>query len=594
MELPRRFQVERVSFVRKTKIVCTIGPASEERELLRSLIRSGLNVARLNFSHGTHEEHLVRIKRIREVAAEECKYVAIMLDTKGPEIRIGTFAEGPITLVPGDAFTLTTEQVPGTPERVSVTYKGLPRDVLPGDRLLLDDGLLEIRVEDKSETEVFCRVVVGGPLSNRKGLNVPGKRVNLPAISPQDEADLRFGISQGVDFIAASFMRTAADVLAIRKFLERHGAAIPIIAKLENKEGVDNLDAILKVADGLMVARGDMGVEFPAEEVPIIQKEMIQKCNAAGKPVITATQMLDSMIRNPRPTRAEASDVANAVYDGTDAIMLSGETASGKYPLESVQTMARIALRTEQALSYDGYTGRKHGATVTDAISHATVQAAAELGAAAIITSTQSGWTARMVAKYRPRAPIIAVTTEEATARRLNLLCGVYPVMGETITTTDEMMQEAVMRSLSAGLIRNGDLVVITAGVPVGVPGTTNLLKVHVVGDVLARGTGIGLLHSEGRICVAKNAAEALSKLEQGDILVTPATDRDYMGVLDKAGGIIAEEGGLTSHAAIVGLNLNKATIVGVNGATSLLKDGQLVTLDGARGLVYKGHAAVK
>lgn len=580
--------------MRKTKIVCTIGPASEEREMLRSLIRAGLNVARLNFSHGTHEEHLVRIRLIREVAAEEGKYVAIMLDTKGPEIRIGTFAEGPISLTPGDTFILTTESVPGTRERVSVTYKGLPNDVVPGDRLLLDDGLLEIKVEGTSETEVFCRVVVGGPLSNRKGLNVPGKRVNLPAISAQDEADLRFGIAQGVDFIAASFMRTAADVLAIRKFLERNGASIPIIAKLENKEGVDNLDAILKVADGLMVARGDMGVEFPAEEVPIIQKQMIQKCNAAGKPVITATQMLDSMIRNPRPTRAEASDVANAVYDGTDAIMLSGETASGKYPLESVQTMARIAERTEQAIAYDTYVGRKHGSTVTDAISHATVQAAAELGAAAIITSTQSGWTARMVAKYRPKAPIIAVTTEETTARRLNLLWGVYPVMGETITTTDEMMQEAVLRSLGAGFIRNGDLVVITAGVPVGVPGTTNLLKVHVVGDVLARGTGIGQHNSEGRICIAKNAAEAESKLQPGDILVTPATDRDYMGVLEKAGGIIAEEGGLTSHAAIVGLNLNKATIVGVNGATRILKDGEMVTLDGSRGLIYKGQTQVK
>jgi len=564
--------------------------------MLRSLIRAGMDIARLNFSHGTHDEHLVRLRAIREAAELEGKHIAIMLDTKGPEIRIGTFADGPITLSAGDLFTLSTQPVSGNAERVSVTYQGLPADVRPGDRLLLDDGLLEFKVESTTESSVCCRVVVGGPLSNRKGLNVPGKRVNLPAISAQDEADLRFGVANGVDLIAASFMRTAADVLAIRRFIESCGGNIPIIAKIENKEGVDNLDVILKVADGFMVARGDMGVEFPAEEVPLIQKQMIHKGNAAGKPVITATQMLDSMIRNPRPTRAEASDVANAVFDGTDAIMLSGETASGKYPLESVMTMARIATRTEQALTYNPEHG--HGyqatATVTDAISHATVQAASQLEAAAIITSTQSGWTARMVAKYRPKAPIIAVTTKEVTARRLNLLWGVYPVLGETISTTDEMTEEAVKRSLQAGLIKNGDLVVITAGVPVGVPGTTNLIKVHVVGDVLARGTGIGALNAEGRVCIAKNAAEAQAKLRDGDILVTTATERDYMDVLPKAGGIVAEEGGLTSHAAIVGLNLNKATIIGVAGATEILKDGQLVTLEGTRGLIYQGHAQVK
>ncbi len=582
--------------MRKTKIVCTIGPASSDREMLRNLIRAGMDVARLNFSHGTHDEHLVRLKAIRAAAELEGKHIAIMLDTKGPEIRIGTFANGPITLSAGDVFTLTTKAVAGTAEHVSVTYLGLPQDVRSGDRLLLDDGLLELRVESTTDSEVRCRVVVGGPLSNRKGLNVPGKRVNLPPISPQDEADLRFGVANEVDLIAASFMRTAADVIAIRKFLESCGGNIPIIAKIENKEGVDNLDAILKVADGFMVARGDMGVEFPAEEVPLIQKQMIHKGNAAGKPVITATQMLDSMIRNPRPTRAEASDVANAVFDGTDAIMLSGETASGKYPLESVVTMARIATRTEQALAYNSDHGHSYqaNATVTDAISHATVQAASQLTAAAIITSTQSGWTARMVAKYRPKAPVIAVTTKEATARRLNLLWGVYPVLGETIATTDEMMDEAVKRSLAAGLIKNGDLVVITAGVPVGVPGTTNLIKVHVVGDVLARGTGIGALNAEGRVCIANSAAEAAAKLQAGDILVTASTDRDYMEALSKAGGIVAEEGGLTSHAAIVGLNLNKATIIGVTGATQILKDGQLVTLDGSRGLIYKGHAQVK
>jgi pyruvate kinase len=491
---------------------------------------------------------------------------------------------------------LTTAKISGDSERVSVSYLDLPKDVHPGDRLLLDDGLLELRVEAVSGEDIYCRVVVGGPLSNRKGVNVPGKRVNLPALSAQDEADLRFGVENNVDFIAASFMRSASDVHDIRKFLERMGANIPIIAKIENKEGIDNLDAILKVADGLMVARGDMGVEFPPEEVPLIQKEMIKKCNLAGKPVITATQMLDSMIRNPRPTRAEASDVANAIFDGTDAIMLSGETASGKYPVEAVQTMSRIAQRAEQAIPYGEYSQRRSatGSTTTDAISHATVQAANELSAAAIVTSTQSGWTARMVSKYRPRAPIVAVTTEQQTACRLNLLWGVYPIIGEVITNTDELMESAVNHSLRSGFIRNGDLVVITAGVPVGVPGTTNLLKVHVVGDVLVRGTGIGSLVAEGTARVVRTAEEAVANVRPGDILVAPATDRDYMPALAVVSGVITEEGGLTSHAAIIGINLSLATIVGVNGATSMLKDGQLITMDSNRGLVYKGHATVK
>jgi len=583
--------------MRKTKIVCTIGPASDSPETLRDLIRAGLDVARLNFSHGSHAEHGVRLSNLRSAAQELGKHVAIMLDTKGPEIRIGTFAEGPIELVPGNTFTLTTQNVPGTVDQVSVSYLRLPEDLAPLDRLLLDDGLLELVVLDTTRDSVVCKVVVGGILSNRKGINVPGKHINLPVLSPQDEADLRFGVEQGVDYIAASFMRNANDVYAVRRYIEGLGANIPIIAKIENKEGVDNLDAILKVADGLMVARGDMGVEFPAEEVPIIQKEMIRKANNAGKPVITATQMLDSMMRNPRPTRAEASDVANAIFDGTDAIMLSGETASGKYPLLSVQTMARLAERTEQVLKY-GQTSpdacQVRTATVTDAISHATVQVATELAAAAIITPTQSGWTARMVSKHRPASPIIAITTNESVARRLNLLWGVAPLLGKAISTTDDLIEGSVQRALSAGLIMNGDLVVITAGIPVGVPGTTNVLKVHVVGDVVAKGTGIGAITAEGRVTVAKNATEANAKTQTGDVLVTFATDSDYIPAIERAAGLITEEGGLTSHGAIVGLNLNKATIVGVNGATSLFKDGQSVTLDGGRGLIYQGHARVR
>ena len=583
--------------MRKTKIVCTIGPASDDPEVLRQIVRAGMDVARLNFSHGTHEDHATRIQRIRQVAAEEGKHIALMLDTKGPEIRIGTFVQGFTELRSGDEFVLTVEQTEGTDRRASVTYANLAQDIEVGDRLLLDDGLIEMSVKAINGPDIVCRVVVGGVLSNRKGINIPSRRVNLPTISATDEADLRFGIEQGVDYVAASFMRNSTDVHEIRKFLERHGAEIPIIAKIENKEGIDNLDAILKFSDGLMVARGDMGVEFPAEEVPIIQKRMIEKCNRVGKPVITATQMLDSMIRNPRPTRAEASDIANAIFDGSDAIMLSGETASGKYPVESVVTMARIAERSERALAYDVL--RKNRAdstasTTTDAISHATVQVADELGAAAILTSTQSGSTARMVAKYRPQAPVVAVTTQAGIARRMSLYWGVHPVLGDVINSTDELMDNAVKRSLEEGFIRNGDLVVITAGIPVGVPGTTNLLRVHVVGDVVARGSGIGSMVSEGTTCVVRSAEEAERFMQRGDILVAPATDRDYMQALERAGGIITEEGGLTSHAAIVGLNLGIPTIVGVSGITRLLSTGTLVTIDSTRGLVYRGHARVK
>ena len=583
--------------MRKTKIVCTIGPASDDPEILRQIIRAGMDVARLNFSHGTHEDHATRISLIRQLAAEERKHIALMLDTKGPEIRIGTFVNGSVLLAGGDEFTLTVSPIEGTDKRVSVTYANLAQDIEVGDRLLLDDGLIEMSVIAIEGPDITCRVVVGGVLSNRKGINIPSRRVNLPTISAQDEADLRFGIEQGVDYVAASFMRNSTDVHEIRKFLEKNGAEIPIIAKIENKEGIDNLDAILKFSDGLMVARGDMGVEFPAEEVPIIQKRMIEKCNRVGKPVITATQMLDSMIRNPRPTRAEASDIANAIFDGSDAIMLSGETASGKYPVESVLTMARIAERSEKALACENKRRLRADGTVsttTDAISHATVQVANELGAAAIVTSTQSGSTARMVSKYRPQAPVVAVTTQAEIARRMSLFWGVHPIIGDVVNNTDELMDNAVKRSLEEGYIKNGDLVVITAGVPVGVPGTTNLLRVHVVGDVVARGSGIGSLVGEGTACVVRSAEEAERFMQRGDILVVQATDRDYMAALESAGGIITEEGGLTSHAAIVGLNLGIPTIVGVAGITKLLSTGTLVTMDSARGLIYRGHAKVR
>lgn len=582
--------------MRHTKIVATIGPSSDSPEMMLSLIRAGVDVARLNFSHGTHEEHRKRFQNIRDTAKQAGKFISIILDTKGPEIRLKTFSSGKVELLPGESFTLHAYDTPGDKQGVSISYPDLARDAQSGDKILVDDGLVELEVEQIRGADVVCRVIVGGELKDRKGVNIPGRSLNLPALSDQDKADIRLGVELGCDFIAQSFVRNASDVLAMRKLLEDLGANIPIIAKIENRQGVEHLGEILKVVDGIMVARGDMGVEIPTEEVPIIQKHMIALCNRMGKPVITATQMLDSMIRSPRPTRAEASDVANAIFDGTDAVMLSGETASGKYPLESVRTMARIACRTEQALEYQEIFRRRDVAktpSVTDAISHATVQAATDLGAAGIITSTQSGSTARMVSRYRPEAPVIAVTTDAVVARRLNLSWGVHPMLGEPTSNTDEMINCSVARALDAGLIKNGDLVVLTAGVPVGVPGTTNLLKVHIVGDVLARGMGIGSKPATGKVVASRTAREAQGKVQPGCIVVAVGTDRDYIPVLQQASGLVTEEGGLTSHGAVVALNLGIPVIVGVTGATSLLGDGQLVTLDTARGLIYRGQANI-
>jgi len=582
--------------MRRTKIVCTIGPASESVEKLCQLIESGMNVARLNFSHGTHEEHGQRIQNVREAVKITNKPVAIMLDTKGPEIRTGLLKEGKITLETGKEIVLTTEEIQGDAQRLSVNYPGLPQDVQPGNHILLDDGLIALRVLKVEGTEIYCQSLNGGELSNRKGVNVPGVNINLPAITEKDIADIKFGIEQDVDFIAASFIRSASDVLEIRKILEEYKADIHIISKIENQQGVTNIDEILEVSDGLMVARGDLGVEIPAEEVPLIQKMMIEKCNRAGKPVITATQMLDSMIRNPRPTRAEASDVANAILDGTDAIMLSGETAAGKYPLESVQTMARIAARTEAALKHETIVSMRGiitRQTTTDAISHATCTTAHNLGAAAIITATESGSTARMVSKYRPKAPIIAVTPRAKAQRKLLLVWGVEPIHAPETEGTDAMIEQSINASLNAGLIKNGDLVVITAGVPVGVPGTTNLLKVEVVGQILAQGTGIGRKNVTGAVQVARSAKQAITEIQPDEILVVQATDADYVPAMEKAAAVITEEGGLTSHAAVVCLSLGKPVIVGVEKATEKLPTGTLVTLDVTRGVIYRGRAKV-
>ncbi|MDR6226622.1 pyruvate kinase [Desmospora profundinema] len=582
--------------MRKTKIVCTIGPASEDRDTLKNLIKAGMNVARLNFSHGDHAEHLRRIERIREVEAELDSRVALLLDTRGPEIRTGELAVDEVELETGADFTLTTEPMEGDASKVSVSYPGLVEDVKPGSVILVDDGLISLEVKEVAGSDIHCRILNGGPLKSRKGVNVPGVSVNLPGITEKDAADIRFGIEHQVDFIAASFVRKPEDVLEIRKILEEYDADIHIISKIENQEGVDNLQSILEVSDGLMVARGDLGVEIPAEEVPIVQKEMIRLCNRLGKPVITATQMLDSMQRNPRPTRAEASDVANAIFDGTDAIMLSGETASGRYPVEAVQTMDRIASRAESSLKYtDIFRERieETDVSIPDSISQAVVHTTWTLKSSAIITSTESGRTARMVSKYRPQAPIVAVTVHDSVLRKLCLVWGVYPVLGTQVTTTDEMLQSAIAASLKSSYVRHGDSVVITAGVPVGQSGTTNILKVHVIGDVLAKGQGVGKKVLTGKIVVGTSPEELRGKMVDGAILVTRSTDKDMMDSFERAAAVIVEEGGLTSHAAVVGLSLGIPVVVGVKDATHIFKDGINVTVDAERGHIYSGRANV-
>lgn len=582
--------------MRKTKIVCTIGPASESVEQLCKLIEAGMNVARLNFSHGTHEEHEIRIDNIKKAKEITQKNLAIMLDTKGPEIRTGILKEEKIELETGQKIILTTEEIIGDKNKIYINYPDLSKDVKEGINILLDDGLIALKALRVDGKEVECEILNGGTLSSRKGVNIPGIKINLPSITDKDISDILFGIKQGVDFIAASFIRSAKDVLAIRELLERENSDIHIISKIENHQGVLNIEEILEVSDGIMVARGDLGVEIPAEEVPLVQKNIIQKCNRMGKPVITATQMLDSMIRNPRPTRAEASDVANAILDGTDAIMLSGETAAGKYPIEAVSTMARIAEKTETALNYEKNPHFQDPIirnTTTDAISHATCTTAKDLGAAAILTVTKSGFTARMVAKYRPKSRIIAATPCLKVLNKLCLVWGIEPVYSPEAQGTDELIEQAIDSSLKAGKIEHGDLLVITAGLPVGVSGTTNLLKVEVVGKIIAQGIGIGRNAVTGSIKIANNADEAKLKVSTGDILVAYGTNAQYIPAMEKAGAIITEKGGLTSHAAIVGLNFGKPVIVGVKEARNKLLDGMVVTIDVEHGLIYKGKIKV-
>ena len=580
--------------MRRTKIVCTLGPSTDKEDVLRNLMKNGMNVARMNFSHGTHEEQKARLDMIKKLREELNLPVAALLDTKGPEIRIGDVEGGKLELKPGQEFTLTTEEMLGTEKKVTITYKELYKDVEPGDSILIDDGLIGMEVVRIDESDIVCRVKNGGFISNHKGVNVPGVELNMPFVSPKDLADIVFAVEQDYDFIAASFTRTAEDIMEIRKILQEHGGEkIHIIAKLENKQGVKNCEDILRVADGIMIARGDMGVEIPLEEVPVILKELIRKAMHMGKPVITATQMLDSMMKNPRPTRAETSDVANAIYQGTSAIMLSGETAAGAYPIEAVQTMAKIAERTEQDIDYSReFKPRKlaEAPDVTSAISHATCTTAADLKAAAIVAVSKSGRTVSRIAKYLPVCPIIGCTTDERVYRQLNLLWGVTPVVMEEANTADELFDHAVELAEQKGLIARGELVVIAAGVPVGLSGTTNMMKVQIAGNALVTGKGANKLKASGNVCVCSNDEDLEKKFRAGDIVVVEQTTNEMVHKLKDAAGIITETGDRYSHAAVVGMTLEIPVITSARNATRILKSGTFVTMDAEQGIVYNGR----
>ena len=584
--------------LKKTKIVCTIGPASEKPEVLEQLILNGMNVARLNFSHGSHEEHLEKIKTIRRLRRKLNKPIAIMLDTKGPEIRTGNYDVEEIFLKPDDIFILTTRDVMGNQDIVSVSHEGLPQDVSVGSEIYIDDGLVQLEViEIKDGTDVVCRVQNNGVLSNHKGVNLPGSKTNLPALTPKDIDDIKFGIENGIDLIAASFVRKKEDVYDLRKVLEDHGGeSIKIISKIESQEGVDNIEEIIEASDGIMVARGDLGIEIKTELIPGVQKDIIRRCNASAKPVITATQMLDSMIRNPRPTRAETTDVANAIIDGTDCVMLSGETAGGKYPVQAVKTMRDICITTELS---DDFIEKVYNNRIvsrrntTNSIARSTCQIARELDAKAIISCTSSGNTSRVISKFRPRTTIVAATTTDSVARQLSIVWGVYPLVIKQAHETDELIERAIVGGLSEGYLEEGDLTVVTAGVPLGVSGSSNLIKVHVIGDIITSGTGIGAKSVSGKVVIGSTKRELENKFAEGDIIVAKFTDSDITEFIEKASAIVTETGGLTSHTAVAAVHFGIPAVVGAANAQNLMEDGQIITVDPIGGVIYNGETKV-
>ena len=585
--------------MRKTKIICTLGPSTDKDGVLRELVANGMNVARFNFSHGSYEEHKGRLDNLKAIRAELGKPVAALLDTKGPEIRLKEFKNGVEMLEAGQTFTLTTREVEGTKEICSITYKDLPQDVHEGGTIMLDDGLIKLRITNVTDTDITCEVLNSGKIKNKKGVNVPGVHLSMPYLSQRDRDDIIFGVQQGFDFIAASFVRTAQDVYDIRNLLNEYDSNIRIIAKIENREGVNNIDSILAAADAVMVARGDLGVEIDFTELPGIQKSVIDRSFSFGKPIVTATQMLDSMMVNPRPTRAEISDVANAIYDGTSAIMLSGETAAGAYPVEALKTMSAIAERTENEVHYrdnrlvDAGNGQ---ISVSDATAHAACLTAKDVNASAIVTVSESGNTARLLSKYRPAQPIIACVMNEQVQRQLAISWGITPLMMALAHSTDELIEMSTSLAKENGYLHDGELAVVTAGVPVGVSGTTNMIKIHMIGNCLATGVGIGpegsaLANATGKACVCHNLDELRAKFKPGMVLVVPSTSNEMLSYVRDAAALVVEEPGLNSHAAIAGKALLKPTIVGATGATSHIRDGLMVAVDCAHGNVQRLQA---
>ena len=585
--------------MRKTKIICTLGPSTDKGDVLRELIANGMNVARFNFSHGSYEEHGGRLANLKALREELGKPVAALLDTKGPEIRLKEFKNGVEMLEAGQTFTLTTREVEGTKEICSVTYKDLPHDVHEGGTIMLDDGLIMLRIEKVTDTDITCTVLNNGKIKTKKGVNVPGVHLSMPYLSQRDRDDIIFGVQQGFDFIAASFVRTAQDVYDIRNLLNEYDSNIRIIAKIENREGVNNIDSILSAADAVMVARGDLGVEIDFTELPGIQKSVIDRSFSFGKPIVTATQMLDSMMVNPRPTRAEISDVANAIYDGTSAIMLSGETAAGAYPVEALKTMSAIAERTENEPHYrdERFKDAAHGQiSVSDATAHAACLTARDVNAAAIVTVSESGNTARLLSKYRPTQPIIACVMNEQVQRQLSLSWGITSLLMGPAKSTDELIEMSTALAQKNGYLHNGELAVVTAGVPVGVSGTTNMIKIHMVGNCLSTGVGVGrenadLTSASGKACVCRTLDEVRAKFKPGMVLVVPSTTNEMLEYVRDAAALVVEEAGLNSHAAIAGKALLKPTIVGALGACSHIRDGLDIAVDCAHGSVQRLQA---
>lgn len=577
---------------RKTKIVATLGPSTDSLEIIEELIQTGVNVFRMNFSHGTHEDHLKRLNFVRQASEKLQVNVAVLQDLQGPKIRVGDVENGAVKLENGSSFKIVTEACVANAERASVSYPYLMEDIEVGSRVLIDDGNMELKVKDKDDEGLICEVIHGGELKPRKGVNFPDAQMQISALSEKDKHDINFAVEHQLDFVAVSFVQRPSDVMETKDCLSAQGAYIPVIAKIERQEAINNIDAIIDIADGIMVARGDLGVEIPAEAVPLAQKNIIAACNRTGKPVITATQMLDSMVNKPRPTRAEASDVANAILDGTDAVMLSNETAAGNFPLQAVQTMHNIALSIEAEM-VDRFTQISHERNsihnIAESVATSACQMAHHLHATAIIAATMGGSIVRKIAKHRPPVIVIAATPSESTLKRLNLVWGVFPVKIKSADDTDELMRTILDQSLESQMVHKGDTVILTAGIPAGQPGSTNMIKVETVTKVLASGMGLGHKTVSGRAVVCKSSEEALAKVRDGDILVSSMTTRDYMPVINRVRAIITTEGGLTSHAAIVGMSLNIPVLLGVDDAFEIIREGGQITVDPNQGLIFTG-----